>query len=128
MTLRHIDSQEPWNPKEPIGGIRYPRAIATSWTVEELADIGLEHKPVPEPQPPAPATQLEKAELIRRMTSEEVGNMLAALDAHSDPKMAELYRATTVFDQAAEEYPVLEAAFIAVLGAERAAIVLEAQF
>jgi hypothetical protein len=77
------------------------------------------------PPQAVPKTQLGKATLIRRMTSEEVVDMRAALDAHPDAKMAELYRATTTFDTTAPEYPVLKGAFETVLGQARAAEVLE---
>lgn len=79
--------------------------------------------------PPAPVlTRVHKSTIIRRMTSQEVGDMLAALDAHPDPKMAELYRATPIFDHSADEWAVMEAAFVAVLGETRAAEVLEPEF
>lgn len=57
--LRFIDTQEPWN-GERIDGIRYPRSIAIKWTEQELAAIGLEKTPPPEPvDPPPPQPRLE---------------------------------------------------------------------
>jgi hypothetical protein len=125
--LRYIDTQEPWD-GERINGIAYPRSIETKWTTQELADIGLEVAPPPPPRELPPPSSIHKATIVRRMTSEEVAAMLAALDAHPDPKMAELYRATPTFNHNAPEWPVMEAAFVAVLGEERAAEVLEPEF
>ena len=55
--LIHIDTQEDWNPKLPIDGIRHPKNIESLWSTEELAAIGLMVKPAPEPTPaPEPST------------------------------------------------------------------------
>lgn len=127
MSLRYIDTQEPWN-GERIDGIRYARSIASKWTVAQLKKIGLEKVPPPDPVDPPASTRLHKTTIVRRMTNQEVTDMLAALDAHPDAKMAELYRATPTFDVTADEWPVMEAAFEAVLGEARAAEVLEPEF
>ena len=108
-----------WHPVgEPVYGAPPGWAVGDGEAVQTVS---------PPPDPPAP-TRLEKATLVRRMTSAEVGDMLAALDAYPDPKLAELYRATVVFDSTSPEYPALEAAFVAVLGEDRAAEVLGPEY
>jgi hypothetical protein len=52
MTLRHIDTKETWK-GERIDGIAHPRNIEQLWTTEQLAAIGLEVVPPPEPAPPS---------------------------------------------------------------------------
>ncbi len=52
MLIRHVATQQIWN-GEPINNVRHPRNIATRWTDEELAAIGLERiepEPVAEPE------------------------------------------------------------------------------
>lgn len=127
MALQYISSGERWR-GERIEGIAYPLSIETKWTEAELAAIGLEKVPAPPAPEPTPLRHVHKSTIVRRMTSQEVGDMLAALDAHPDPKMSELYRATPIFDHSADEWPVMEGAFVAVLGETRAAEVLEPEF
>ena len=74
----------------------------------------------------APARRwLDKATLIRDMTPAEVAQMEAALDAYPDRKLAELYRAVSVFDILSTEFPNLAAAFVQVLGQTRADALLQ---
>jgi hypothetical protein len=52
MTLRYIDTQEIWR-GQAINNVAHPRNIEQLWTADQLAAIGLEVVPPPEPVPPS---------------------------------------------------------------------------
>lgn len=65
--LRHINGHADWN-GELIGDVRYPRNIEQVWSVDELAAIGLEIKP--KPQPAGPTSVHVKIEAGRRIEAQ----------------------------------------------------------
>ena len=71
MTLRYIDTQEPWNPKQPINGVRHPRNIEQLWSAADLAAIGLETVPAAAPEPTPPRTTGDFAEFMGLFTQAE---------------------------------------------------------
>ena len=84
--LRHIDTQEAWNPKLPINDVRHPRNIEQVWSTEELAAIGLEVIPTPEPTPVPPRTSCDFAEFMELFTTaEQIAIKTAALSVDTIP-------------------------------------------
>ena len=66
----------PWNPTDPLGGVRYPPNIGELWSAAELAKLGL--------YAPAPADPTPEGKIVTGTTVQRVGNVVKFVNTLAD--------------------------------------------
>jgi hypothetical protein len=70
------DGFAPWNPTDPIGGVRYPPNIGQLWTAAELAALSLYAPASPDPTP--------EGKIVTGTTVQRVGNVVKFVNTLDD--------------------------------------------
>ena len=70
------DGFAPWNPTDPIGGVRYPPNIGELWSAAELAALGL--------YAPAPADPIPEGKIVTGTTVQRVGGVVKFVNTLDD--------------------------------------------
>jgi len=66
----------PWNPTEPIGGVRYPPNVGELWSAADLAKLGL--------YAPAPADPTPEDKIVTGTTVARVGGVVKFVNTLDD--------------------------------------------